>query len=94
MTDLLMQIAVDGDLLLTDDGDLLIGDSVVQHQRDVVLMAKGWNRYAPTLGVGAEDWLLDTDEAGLRAACRVELQRDGLPASLADTLTSITIYNA
>lgn len=90
MTDILL--TDDGDLLF-ENGDLAVGDSVVQHQRELLHQAVGDNRYAPTTGVGVAGYLLDTDTGELQSRIRSELVRDGLPGILDASLTNnLTLY--
>jgi hypothetical protein len=66
-----------GDLLI-QNGDLVVDDATKQHQADIVRMWKGWNHFAPTVGVGLERWLNDSANAvGLTGTIRNELERDG-----------------
>jgi hypothetical protein len=90
MTDILL--TDEGDLQLVN-GDLVIADSVVQHQRELLYLDKGFHRYVPTVGVGVERSLLDIDTGELTARIRSEMQRDGLPATLNGSLPNpLTLY--
>lgn len=73
-TDLLQQ--EDGDLLLVS-GDIVWGESTLQHQRDILLARKGDIRQAPLVGVNAEDYIGDDSEDLLRSV-RTEFAKDGM----------------
>lgn len=67
----------DGTLQI-QSGDLVVGDATRQHQKDIILAHKGWNHFQPTMGVGLQSYLLDTDGVvTLTQAIRYELERDG-----------------
>lgn len=64
--------------LLIKEGDFVVGEATQQHQTDIVRAWKGWNHFAPTIGVGLERWLLGTQDAvALTRTIRTELERDG-----------------
>lgn len=64
--------------LKVQNGDLVVGDATRQHQKDIVLAHKGWNHFQPTMGVGLQNYLNDTDSVvTLTQAIRYELERDG-----------------
>jgi hypothetical protein len=73
------------DLLLTEqydlhiaNGDLLTGESTLQHQQLLLLTHKGeWKQY-PTAGAGIADYLLDENPADMLSAVRTEFISDGM----------------
>lgn len=66
------------DDLIIRDGDLAVGDATEVHQADIIIAEKAWYVFAPTLGVGLRNYLLDDAVApGLSASIRNELARDG-----------------
>lgn len=71
-----------GDVLLTG-GDISIGESTYQHQRDIALSRKGDIRTKPRVGVGIEDWLLDEgvtdgENNDLTTELRRQYRQDGM----------------
>lgn len=60
-------------------GDLaVIEDATRQHQQDILIADKGHFHHTPPLGVGLTNYLHDTTTAaGLLAAIRGEMERDG-----------------
>ncbi len=76
MNDFLMDET--GDLLIGPDGDFVLGDATVQHQRDILESEKGWYKHAPKVGVGVSNYLNDeTLLPGLATVIRQELMADG-----------------
>ena len=73
------------DLLLDEDldlaivrGDVVVGESTLQHQALLLLSNKGEWRESPTVGVGLNRYLLEDAPADeLRQVIRKELERDG-----------------
>lgn len=67
-----------GDLLM-QGGDLLVAESTLQHQRDLLLASKGDFRQFPLIGVGVERELLnDIGPTDLRVMIQREFERDGM----------------
>ena len=61
------------------DGKVTIGESTRQHQEDLLILDKGWNKFRPTRGVGVMDFLADETAPGaLESAIRREFERDGM----------------
>jgi hypothetical protein len=72
------------DILLTDDDDLQItggdfvsGESTAQHQKLIILTAKGEWKESPTVGVDAFSYLND-DIEGLEADIAIAFAQDGM----------------
>ncbi len=67
-----------GDLDLSANG-LASQESTLQHQADIIWAEKGWWHFSPTLGVGLQQYLNESDTfPGLVQVIRQELERDGL----------------
>ena len=70
-------IKQDNDLVIVG-GDFVVDDSTVQHQQDIIVCEKGWNKFSPLAGVGIYTYLNDSETVvGLKQAIRYELERDG-----------------
>ena len=68
----------DGEDLLIVAGDFVVDESTTQHQKDIIVCEKGWNKFFPLAGVGIYTYLNDSETAiGLKQAIRYELARDG-----------------
>lgn len=67
----------DGDLDLST-GDLVVAESTYQHERDLLLSAKGHIRQKPEAGIGTVDYLLDNEPEALLRAARKEFTSDGM----------------
>jgi hypothetical protein len=67
----------DFDLLFVG-GDLVIGQSDLQHQELLLLTEKGINREFPTCGVGIQTELNDERPEGLKVRIKREFERDGM----------------
>lgn len=63
--------------VVIENGDLVITESTVQHQKDLIVSEKGWWKFNPTRGVGLNSWLNDTNGRNLPGVVRSELERDG-----------------
>lgn len=61
-----------------EDGDLVIGESTRQHQRLILLSAKGEIREFPTRGVGIFDWTLDDSPGDLNSEIKRQFELDGM----------------
>jgi len=67
-----------GDLVIKD-GDLVVTESTLQHQADIIWAEKAWFKGAPALGAGLQSYLNDAGSApGLLRSIRQELERDGM----------------
>ena len=93
MKDLLLNENFD---LLVKDGDLVIGDSNVQHQNTLLITQPGSFKESPDVGVGVENFLMDDDPAGLKDKVREEFTKDGqnVDSISYDTQTGNLTYNA
>ena len=40
------------DFILNSEGQVAVGESTRQHQRDLLVIDKGWQKFHPTRGVG------------------------------------------
>lgn len=67
----------DGDLLF-ENGDLVIHDSTLQHQEDILVASKGDYREFPDIGVDIQNWLEDDNSGDLPNAIRQEFEKDGM----------------
>ena len=74
MTDL--QVDENGGVRI-QNGDLVLAESTIQHQRDLIMSEKGWYHHNPTVGVGLNSWLHDHSINNLASVVRSELERDG-----------------
>jgi protein involved in temperature-dependent protein secretion len=75
MKDILLNTELDLDIA---DGDLVVGESTVQHQQLLLVTSKGDWKENPLIGVGAAAFLKDEDESGLLNMIRIEFQKDGM----------------
>lgn len=67
-----------GDLVMAS-GDLVVDESTLGHQRDLLLANKGDFRQFPLIGVGVERELLnDIGPSDLRVMIQREFERDGM----------------
>jgi hypothetical protein len=71
----------DGDLFV-QGGDLALGESTLDHQRDLILAAKGDFRQWPLIGVAIRTELLNAiGPSDIRVAIQREMERDGMAVS-------------
>lgn len=70
----------DGDIDLTN-GDIVMGEATLQHQRDIVLTSPGALKHAPARGVGVEDYFNDDSKESLLRKIRQEVIKDGVKIS-------------
>ena len=75
MKDILLNTDLD---LLIANGDLVVGESTSQHQKLLLISAKGDFKENPTIAVGAGGYLKDDDETGLMAEIKKEFEKDGM----------------
>lgn len=73
------------DILLDDNGDVVLtddisyaADSTLQHQRDILVTAKGHYKNAPQVGVDIASQVNESNPEQLLRATRLELTRDGM----------------
>lgn len=81
MTDILLGIdenAADIDDLLIANGDLVIGESTLQHQRHLLIAEKGEYKENPTVGVGIYGFLLDDNVEDMMRTVVQEFSKDGM----------------
>jgi len=74
----------DGDLNL-DNGDIIMGEATLQHQRDCILTRAGSMKHAPARGVGVEDYFNDESQEDLLRKIRQELIKDGMKIDKIET---------
>lgn len=67
----------DGDLDLSN-GDILMGDATLQHQRDAIMTSPGALKHAPARGVGVENFFNDDSQEDMIRKIRQELIKDGM----------------
>ena len=72
--------------LMIVNGDLVIGNSNVQHQDLLLIAQQSSFKQSPYVGVGIENFLMDDDVTGIVGKVREEFIKDG------QQLTSIN-YN-
>ena len=60
------------------DGDFIAEESTAQHQRQLILNAKGEFKENPTIGVSAFEYFDDENLNDLIRAISVEFSRDGM----------------
>ncbi len=71
------KIDQDGDLDI-QDGDLVLTESTLQHQSDIIWAGKGWWHFAPSLGVALQEYINEGGSStSLMRVIRQELERDG-----------------
>lgn len=75
MKDLLLD--ENGDLLIKD-GDFVIGESDNQHQLDILLAEKGEFKEFPELGVGIQEMLSDDEFVEFLIEAKKNLEYDGM----------------
>lgn len=67
-----------GDLWF-DAGDIVVGESTLQHVRDILVAEKGDFTQFPLIGAGIFREVLNSEgEAGIRLIIQREMERDGL----------------
>ena len=76
MNDFVMD-ATDGDLYI-ENGDLVIAESDLQHQEDILRSDKGHNKEFPLMGVGLEEFLNDDNIIGMVNEVRRQFKADGM----------------
>ena len=66
-----------GDLLIAGN-DLVVGNSDLQHQQDLLLTEKGSIKQYPDAGVGSYKFLESEDEAGFLREIGLQFTADGM----------------
>ena len=74
-TDIL--IGDNADTLIVN-GDVVLGESNLQHQRILLAIAPGELKQFPVVGVGVAGFLKDEDSIGLQAKIKEQFQKDGM----------------
>ncbi|MDD2282709.1 MAG: hypothetical protein PHD92_04890 [Eubacteriales bacterium] len=90
------------DILLTDDGDLMIelGDFVLedtsaQNQRLLLQLQKGEVKQHPTAGVGIANFLLDDASVHeIHAEIQEQFEADGMKVNIAGNTIKTTVIRA
>ena len=75
MTDILLDEHFDLQYL---NGEIVRGESTLQHQQLIIMCAKGEFKESPTSCVGAYGFLKDNDVNGFLAEVKKEFERDGM----------------
>lgn len=86
-----IQHTEDGDIDITS-GDILYSESTSQHQKDILLADKGHYKESPETGVGAVNYINDTDQENFYRAVRKELTRDGMKVTKVSMDNTIARY--
>lgn len=71
---------INGDLDFTS-GDIEVVESTYQHQRDLLLSDKGHIRDKPEAGVGAINYMIESDPEEFLRTTRKEFAADGMKVS-------------
>ncbi len=67
----------DGDLMLDENGEPVVGDVTIQNQRLLLATSKGdWKLY-PLVGVGLNEFVDDESPRDLMREIRMQLKADG-----------------
>lgn len=74
-TDILLNENFDLDYV---NGEIVRGESTLQHQQLLILCAKGEFKESPTTCVGAYGYLKDNDVSGFLGEVKKEFERDGM----------------
>lgn len=88
MNDLLLD---DADDLQINDGDFVIGDATLQHQRHIIIAQKGEYKEHPEIGVGIDNALLDENPKALLTQIRRNFEYDGMRVNTLQINTNGTI---
>ncbi len=68
----------DGDLKISEYGDVVVGDARYQHVQGLLLAHKGHYKFDPLSGIGIERFLLDeANNSDLLREVRLGLELDG-----------------
>lgn len=73
-------------------GDLTYSESTVQHQKDILVAAKGHYKGTPELGVDVLGYVNDTEPENLYRAIRKEFTRDGMKVTKVSMDNTIAQY--
>lgn len=69
--------APSGDISL-EGGDIAYDESTGQHKADILIADKGHFKEVPAAGVGAANFINETDPEAFYRTVRKELERDGM----------------
>jgi hypothetical protein len=76
MTDILLNKQFDLDY--TPNGEIVRGESSLQHQQLLIISNKGDFKESPTACVGAYGYLKDSNISGFLGEVKKEMERDGM----------------
>lgn len=79
------------DLLISDDGDLVVGESSAQHQKTLILADKTEFKEVPMRGVGVRRYLEDSDPSNLAREIRTEFAADGMIVNKIQIAADLTL---
>ncbi len=66
-------------LFVNNDAVDQIGESTQTHQKDILIMHKGWDKFAPHLGVGIMSRIDDDETAAeLKNEIALNFEKDGM----------------
>lgn len=91
MTDILLNEQFDLDYI---NGEIVRGESSLQHQKLLLISNKGDFKESPTACVGAYGYLKNNDIAGFLSEAKKELERDGLQVISLDMVDGKINVNA
>ena len=77
VTDILTEDA-SGDLMVSRQGDLMIGDATLLHQRDLIMASEGEYKQNPMVGIGVVNFLDDEEPDDLKRKIRSQFTTDGM----------------
>jgi hypothetical protein len=84
----------DGDLDI-QDGDLVITESTMQHQKSIIWASKGHYKHAPQLGVGLQNYINESGGTNrLASTIRQELEKDGMQVESVSIKSGAVTINA
>lgn len=73
------------DILITNEGDLniengdfVVDNSTLQHQALILLANPGEFKETPSMGVGIENYILDSDMSGCEFEAQMQFSIDGM----------------
>ena len=61
-----------------ENGDMVIGESTVQHQQDLLSASEGEYKFDAMVGVGLIEFLDDEDQSAMMKKIRVQFAKDGM----------------
>lgn len=81
VTDILLDSNND---LKIENGDFVMGDSTEQHQKCLLLAAKGDYKQFPLIGVDVFNWLNDDRPEDMMREVRIQFSNDGMRVNKMD----------